>query len=212
MTSSEIKERPILFSGPMVQAILNGKTQTRRIVNPKRWNIPAIDCCEGHPEHPVWQHMLDNCPYGQPGERLWVRERCIIGRAGNDRQIIAVFPTADGWDMGSEHSMHPEAPEGSINWCLEWKRTPSIHMPRWASRITLEVVSVRVERIQEIDDEDIQSEGFTDSYSTPTCIATAECYGMSVPRHRFSCLWEKINGGGSWGANPWVWVVEFKRI
>lgn len=227
MTSSEstaVKERPILFRGPMVKAILDGrKTQTRRIMKPQpellkdgkvwKWNSKGYDFvsvvippstnlllrAQGRPGGPV----TCLCPYGAPGDRLWVRETW----APIPEMKPSGYFTDPKWkDRTAWYAADNDKPMWGGNW------KPSIHMPRKFSRITLEIVSVRVERLQAISDRDIQAEGFTDSDATPACVATAECYGMSVLRHRFSCLWERINGAGSWDANSWVWCVEFKRI
>jgi len=166
-----MKERPILFSGPMVRAILEGrKTQTRRIVKPQPLRDRGVMAFNDG-EHPQMR-----CPYGKPGDRLWVRETWCP-----DVEPYTFRYKADG-DEPLER----------------WR--PSIHIPRWASRITLEVVSVRVERLQNISEDDALAEGIT----------LVE-RGTS-PVDQFNKLWESINGPGSWEANPWVWVVEFKRI
>lgn len=179
-----MKERPILFSGPMVRAILDGrKTQTRRIVKPQPTNdyvtfMPLSSELVGVTKHggPIDNRGWLHCPYGKTGDRLWVRETWCP-----DVEPYTFRYKADGGEP------------------LErWR--PSIHMPRWASRITLEVVSVRVERLQDISEEDALAEGIT----------LVE-RGTS-PVDQFNKLWESINGPGSWEANPWVWVVSFKRI
>lgn len=200
-------ERPILFSGSMVRAILEGrKTQTRRIVKheiPQNLtHVRRLTNTNGDEgavitEHPdmragqlaasVW------CPYGKPGDRLWVRETHLIRGAGAVADYRADFDHLDAVGHGALYG----------GWC------PSIHMPRWASRITLEVVAVRVERLQDISREDAAAEG--------VCIAN-EAYrfrGYGIhrwPEQNFETLWNLINGPGSWDANPWVWVVEFKVI
>lgn len=195
-----MKERPILFSGEMVRAILDGrKTQTRRIVKDSEtdsriyWNPIVVN------EYGGWVNEHGSprpCRYGQPGDRLWVRETWSQdGRGGTDAEgRDAVYYRAD--------FPHPDVWEGF------WK--PSIHMPRWASRITLEVTSVRVTRLQEISDKDARAEGCPGWYH--------ESYpdqgepDAKRPTEEFAELWESINGAGSWDLNPWVWVIEFKRI
>ncbi|QNH64141.1 hypothetical protein H4317_11060 [Hymenobacter sediminicola] len=195
-----MKERPILFSGPMVRALLAGtKTQTRRIVKAKPGG-----------SFQVYYRPFDNsrevqgltaggtlgdvikCPYGQPGERLWVRE--------------THHKYGSGWIYRADYGEHTPVSDGIGG---PWK--PSIHMPRVASRILLEIVSVRVERLQDISLKDVRAEGcevrefsllFTED------AAERQQVGASVYR----TLWESINGPSSWQANPWVWVVEFKRI
>lgn len=169
-------DRPILFSAPMVRALLNGtKTQTRRVV--KRFEVRA-----GMPE-PEMQSLLRCCPYGAPGDRLWVRETfmdlgaCYLYRA----------------DAGAEAERALAAPG------QPWK--PAIHMPRAASRISLEVTGVRVERLQDISEADVQAEGCTGSP-----------LGHAADAMLYPKLWDSINGPGAWERNPFVWVVEFRRI
>lgn len=174
-----MKERPILFSGPMVRAILDGqKTQTRRIVK-----LPVKDPVTGGEVagcelNGFLRNGEHGCPYGQPGDRLWVRETWTKNLSG------VIWYRADG---------HPIA--GGF-----WK--PSIHMPRWASRITLEIVSVRVERLRDISNEDCWKEGMSDATNPE----------VKANRKWFSELRESINGPFSWDVNPWVWVVEFKEV
>jgi hypothetical protein len=176
-----VKERPILFSGPMVRAILQGrKTQTRRIVKgqPALW---LNDSVMGQ-FISTDDHLISMCPYGKPGDRLWVREtHCKYGGGFIYRADYGnLTPISDG--VGGP-----------------WK--PSIHMPRAASRITLEIVSVRAELLHEITESDAIAEG-------------CQCAGVPASltnRGAFAKLWESINGPESWAANPWVWVVEFRR-
>lgn len=195
-----MKERPILFKGDMVRAILEGrKTQTRRVVKAFKHLVPALgaelDCIKDVDGAPSRLDMApDNwecCPYGQPGDRLWVRES-FADESGGTRKFcgnhIYYRADAEGVDL-----------QGGF-----W--TPSIYMPRWASRITLEVTGVRVERLQDISEEDAVDEG----------VSPRDWRGdnMSPDRARkaFRRLWESINGPGSWDANPWVWMVEFQRV
>lgn len=191
-----MKERPILFSGQMVRAILEGrKTMTRRIVKPQpvnEWNWhpkPGESIC-GNKR--MWLRL---CPYGQPGDRLWVRETWAAPHA-YDHLLPRMFPR--------EARIHYAATEerGGLLW------RSSIHMPRWTSRITLEIVDIRVERLLDISEEDARLEGIDlGGFQSMT-------EGIAGREHRikFRELWETINGPGSWDANPWVWVVEFKRI
>ncbi len=169
----------------MVRAILAGtKTQTRRVVKDR--HIGQID----HSKLPGPAGWSRPMPYGKPGDRLWVRETWQAV-SGNDRaRHIMTHPRPDrGW---LEYAATPRADEPAYKW------RPSIHMPRWASRITLEVTGVRVERLQDISEADAISEG------TPF-----PCGGWVGGYQK---LWESIHGPGSWEANPWVWVVEFKRV
>lgn len=188
------KERPILFSGEMVRAILGGhKTQTRRVVKPQphagaRWGLQGWE--DGH------GCALRN-PYGQPGDLLWVRETWAYNEAQG------TIYAADGDTPDPDDNDGPERCRG------RWR--PSIHMPRWASRITLEVVSVRVERVQSITHEDALAEGIEDA--EPGADLRIAGLPYSFARTRFCLLWNSINAarGYSWEVNPWVWVVEFRR-
>jgi hypothetical protein len=198
------KERPILFSAPMVRAILDGqKTQTRRVVKPAG-RLVATSWSPLHPERglrvtvrtgprsthtgPIGDH-LDACPYGEPGDRLWVRETWARF-PGNDPVYRATY---DG-RFGSG-----------------WKWKPSIHMPRWASRLTLEVTAVRVERLHDISESDAANEGISCSSGHRWGLAETGVE-HNAPSHAFRSLWQNINGPGSWEANPWVWAVSFKRV
>jgi hypothetical protein len=216
-----MKERPILFSAPMVRALLDGtKTQTRRVVKhkwPHLWTEPWYPTGKVLTDLPnqsgAWMEFrrrqqdvpgyegspastLVPCPHGQPGDRLWVRETHA--------------PQADCWGawdkwMGGVGGPKPiihYAADGGDPFIDKWR--PSIHMPRWASRITLEVTEVRVERLQDISDADSIAEGVD---RTNTSIA-------GYARQRYADLWNSINGNtpGSWDANPWVWAISFRRL
>lgn len=218
-TQTAVKEKPILFSGPMVRAILDGrKTVTRRVVKqqPTLGNHPQLgtpltkliycpylggfqqatdggNCTCGLHNMPTWC-----CPYGMPGDRLWVKEAFY-----RSTEHANCYYTADGKGMG----------EGA--WLRLKDRGPaafrSIFMPRWASRLTLEVVSVRVERLQEITDEDVIDEGFPRDESPPHDGTRLNANGR---RMCFAELWDRLNEkrGFSWESNPFVWRVEFKRL
>lgn len=192
----ERKERPILFSGPMVRALLEGrKTQTRRSLRPEHvGRLLADDQSSGH----------EFCPYGQPGDRLWVRETWAPARNGDTGKVVAIY-RADWTANGS-----PEGPSYDATW-KGWK--PSIHMSRWASRLTLEVTEVRVQRLQEISEEDARSEGVGESLVSGFTDAEATAFlGALVdggPVQGFRVLWDSINGPTAWNANPWVWAVSF---
>lgn len=198
ITGDIMKEHPILFSAPMVRALLNcTKSQTRRVVKDNEGpNLPS--------EIQEERELLGKpyCPYGQPGDRLYVRETWQHSNYpyGPLDKGCSIFYRADYWD--DPHGMDGErSPEGKYR---DWK--PSIHMPRWASRILLEIVSVRVERLQDISEADALAEGVSPDMGL--------CWqsGDDTPRGMFGELWESINGPGSWDANPWVWVVEFKVL
>lgn len=230
--STAVKERPILFSAPMVRAILAGdKTQTRRIIkrppnDPHHLRIlgPSGAVHYTRPEgdklvREAWQTpgyrvltcaewMAEQCQYGRPGDRLWVRET---------------------WGYNPDHpgmAWHAcyRADPGMENDGIKWK--PSIHMPRAACRIKLEITSVRVERLQDISADDAEAEGvertnftgFGDERGLPV-FPEPDVYRGSInqdwtecPIEAYQHLWEAINGPHSWEANPWVWVVEFRRI
>jgi len=204
-----MKERPILFSGPMVRAIMEGrKTQTRRIV---KGCFPPIT----GPDH--WNDFTDQahvfkCPYGKPGDQLWVREAWAWGTGPADGQE----PTKDNTAIIYREDWERTYPKGS-DYDLSGSWKPSIHMPRWASRIQLEVTGVRVERLQDISEEDAWAEGVPcsawqewdwddDGYPTP--------WGKRYQRAKeeYEELWESINGLGSWASDPFVWVIEFKAV
>ena len=211
------KERPILFSVPMVRAILDGrKTQTRRVVKPQlegRWNCwlregergTEIHVCRREHERgeDCEPEFFARCPYGSSGDRLWVREAHWIHES---ERIVAY--RADG-EM-------PKHMEGS-----RWR--PSIHMPRWASRLLLEVTEVRVERLQEITEEGAIAEGVTASESVDHStegvrLGDGWILGPTTEWHsasgNFALLWDSFNDkrGHGWDENPWVWVVSFRRL
>jgi hypothetical protein len=192
---TEVKERPILFSGPMVRAILDGrKTQTRRIVKGStEFSGPYNpEYMEAHKDSKGWASI---CPYGSPGERLWVREAWA--------PATAALPLADGVLYRADYHTSLEKRDGDQKW------KPSIHMRRVDSRINLEITGVRVERLNAICEEDAKSEGVE---------GLAELFEKAKHGHpltpwstAFAWLWFEINGRDSWMQNPWVWVVEFKR-
>lgn len=188
-SATAIRERPILFSGPMVRAILEGrKTITRRVVKPQPvggdtilrkgmdagWIVGRMRDSEN-----AWREL--RCPY-EVGMRLWVRERFTTDFLGSRSRIV----------------YHADEPEANCRW------RPSIHMSRWMSRLTLEVTGVRVERAHQITDADAIAEGvgpFANSL-------TIDC-NTDSPRRVFAGLWDSINGPGSWALNPFVWCVSF---
>lgn len=191
-------ERPILFSAPMVRALLAGtKTQTRRVVKARK--CPDIGCELAPSEIAGEEHLDRLCPYGQPGDRLWVRETWAA-----PHRYDHLGPSNIPVDGVRTHYAASEDRGG-----LRWR--PSIHMPRWASRITLEVVGVRVERLQDISQDDARAEGAPPSHTSIDAVSREFGY-PDFPRSWYAQLWDQINGPGSWDANPWVWVVEFKRI
>jgi len=224
-----MRERPILLNAEMVRAVLDGrKTQTRRIIQSPAKNMQAngqkvIDYREPgdkwYGDHVfsmrnqsgTWcdytkEQFLAKCPFGAVGDRLWVRESFYEhghwqggGYDPEDSYFVSdkqVLYPADGIQRPSERKRDDF-----------WRSRPSIHMPRWASRITLEITGVRVERLQDITNQDAMAEGIGHLYA----------YDESQPTpkdatRRFAELWQSIYGEESWQANPWVWVIEFKRV
>ena len=194
-----MRERPILFSAPMVRAILAGaKTQTRRLMKPTPHKVDG-----GVPfaDAPAWAHAepgsaVMRCPYGVRGDRLYAREAWAAPHA-YDHLPPRLIP--------QDARIHYAATEdrGGLLW------RPSIHMPRWASRITLEITRVRVERLQDISEADALAEGVTDDGSLVTDLAGNDRGGAFAA---FATLWEVINGADSWDDNPWVWAIEFRRL
>jgi hypothetical protein len=216
--ASAVRERPLMFKAEMVQAILAGtKTQTRRIVT-DRWlygsmPVKAPQGTVAIREHGGLWHAFAadgfryggkglRCPYGRPGERLWVREtHAIVPRTAYHHAASEIphrlSPDGDSWAVYREGWTRC-APE-------PWR--PSIHMHRWACRIVLELTDVRVERLQAISEPDARAEGVTadgrhgESYFPG--IEHVVAYGH---------LWDEINGAGAWDLNPWVWVLTFRRV
>lgn len=228
-----MKERPILFSGAMVRALLDGrKTQTRRVVKDvpswdhygrdiMDWGLSGIHQETYDPSNPIvgtdrWhldvQTDVDDhsrrvirCPYGAPGDRLWVREAWSAEWSWRDEKPRDIIPCAPIWYWADGNPTE-----------RDWTRPkPSIHMPRWASRITLEITDVRVERLNQISEADADAEGFGGNYPEivmPDVFPPYGGWGELTIAECYARLWEHINGEGSWGANPFVWVVEFKRL
>lgn len=234
-----MKQRSILFSASMVRAILAGtKTQTRRVVklpaNAKHvqywtppsgksepgWADPGVNYWTPDPNGETDSNHLDRCPYGQPGDRLWVREafRFLDSFDGDspatvgERCLAANYPKpwaptqyeADGW---RDNWMHVGTPRSAPGSPTPGKLRPGIHMPRWASRILLEITAVRVERLNEISEADCIAEGASGGHG-----AIPSYSYNATPEEHYRHIWESINGPGSWAANPWVWVVEFRKI
>ncbi|WP_395303235.1 hypothetical protein R0L47_05450 [Pectobacterium polonicum] len=212
-----MKERGIIFNGEMVRAILDGrKTQTRRIIKNQPFDRSQyrhdhqIEIISGRAENGdevdglyaytkstggTWSAK---CPFGQPGDRLWVREtsglqvrRDALGGTGEFRVYRASNPDAIRFTTAS----------GKI-YPIKW--IPSIHMPRYASRILLEITDVRVERLKHIPRDGIIAEGYPAERATDG--------GEYDPFLWYRDLWESIYGAGSWQVNPWVWAINFKRI
>lgn len=256
-----MKERPILFSGPMVRALLAGrKTQTRRVMKPQppteqqfRGSTFGLDRAVADgvkmysqndydrlPKHPTDFELTGSvgvarnagfprryrCPYGGPGDRLWVKETWsdvnlmggpgIAYRANGDvRDLMEDESFLDGRGAFDYDDPRLNFGQKGLRFCvwssdlidgLEGSWRPSIHMPRWASRLTLEVTDVRVERLQAISEADAEAEGVQE----PSLVPLLGAFWSS--RDSYARLWEHINGKGSWAANPWVWAVTFPPV
>ncbi len=241
------KERPVLFSGPMVRAILDGrKTQTRRVLKKqpelwdtkvgKRWAYPLRDGTQQDIEADGHGRVLAECPFGKPGDRLWVREAWRPYREGGERGVDLL----DGVQYRSDATIRECGTTAQFLrvWDLDRKTLwrPSIHMPRWASRISLEVTTVRVERLQAISEEDAVAEG---AQVRPGCygyqsrlpgwamdwarigthsrslrrLLEARDLSLGAARLAFGSYWNACaKDASAWCANPWVWVVEFRKV
>lgn len=214
-----MNEKPIIFSGEMVRAILDGrKTMTRRVVKPEpvevvEWNHGIFTPYKTvAPPKEIPQAIVKKpiaCPYGKPGDRLWVREAHLLDPPHNGEWDYYAYTDGaiENVDAIPEKYRSPRwvmyaADKEGVR---QWRWRPSIHMPRWASRITLEITNVRVERLQGISEEDAKAEGMEIEIQFP---AETRPYGTE-----FRSLWDKINGKKyPWDSNPWVWVVEFKKL
>lgn len=211
-------ERPIIFSGDMVRAILYGrKTQTRRVMKPQP--SPA-DVFVG--DHGLGMGPQFRCSYGQPGDRLWVREtmRGEYSPARNQYRVEYRAGRGTGWgkadaDWCGAQDWYTIA--GTSQQATRW-RSP-IHMPRWASRLTLDITEVRVQRVQEISEGDAVAEGFpagSVSYELDYCDVNRvmNLIGRCAAVARFAIGWDSINAkrGFGWDANPWVWALTFKVV
>lgn len=233
-------DRPVLMSAPMVRALLDGKkSQTRRVCNdqddglqwkhvegvatwPENWDgkkaLPYTGWIVSYPNMPLW--LPRTCPYGEPGDRLWVREtwahyqtinsiRRYDGASSSQVSDGLAGYKADGFDTIEEFREHVRAMSGldleevEINGS-RWR--PSIHMPRWASRLTLRITDVRVERLQDISPDDAAAEGWPGPDAAGTIAS-------SYPIAWYSHLWEKINGKRApWSSNPFVWTLTFEVL
>lgn len=199
-----MKERPILFNADMVRAVLDGrKTQTRRImkVQPHAGvrNSPFVKSGieDGHGKELV-------CPFGEVGDRLWVRETFRVhSRATDVATLVYKASEQQSWTQQTHRVPIEKCNKPAV--VDTW--TPSIHMPRWASRITLEITCVRVERLNSMTEKDALAEGCLGGHDT------IPGYQYSAtPHEHFHHVWQSIYGADSWQANPWVWVIEFKRV
>lgn len=226
-----MKERPIIFNAEMVRAIFDGrKTQARRTVSDKHLHLldaasRSGECypLESGTDHENSQsYYREFCPLGNVGDRLWVRE--TFADVNTESGPAFTYRA----DHGLKFCLDDESPvdydrypgKNFAMWCSDlWNGedghswTPSIHMPRWASRITLEITAVRVERLNDISEADARAEGVA-----PLRGGFWRHYQPGWTQHQLSArgsfvtLWKSIYGADSWDANPWVWVIEFKRV
>ncbi|GKL11206.1 hypothetical protein ACYA2W_22960 [Klebsiella pneumoniae] len=210
-------ERGMIFNGEMVRAILDGrKTQTRRPIKWKQTRFTEIGEREDGSKWP-WSEDAERacdfwhpCPFGAVGDRIWVRETfCPVDdtQYGGEKRV-------DYRATPRYEASHPAGWDSAPNDAEALKWRPSIHMPRWASRILLEITDVRVERLNAISQEDARAEGIIDG-GCLNCGEPEPC-GCANPEpdatDAFAYLWQSIYGQESWNANPWVWVIEFERV
>ncbi len=215
MAASARTERPILFSGAMVRAILEGrKSQTRRLVNPQPNSGPDGEMVDLGGLFGLSDGCLSGewfCPYGEPGDRLWVREN------GWQRPERTPKMMRDGADTWEPYYYDADGEQGHDLKAWGFKRRPSIFMPRWACRLVLEVTAVRVERLQAISGKDIIAEGAVlrvhhDQFGhNPISAFDGKVY-LDL-KSLWAAGWDLINAKRApWSSNPWVWVVEFRRV
>lgn len=220
MLQRSIKSTPILFSTPMIQALLDGrKTQTRRIIKPQPYKVEA-----GSPFYPPVEDKTGCsfspivCPYGKVGDLLWVREnfKVIDAYEGydsgfaddfSDGYAVVEYKTGEIKNINNlliDDDEDINEPEQAMRFFKRGSFIPSIHQPKWASRLTLKITNIRVERTQDINRlEDLHNEG---------CMPLNICGGIikELVNEYWKPLWVAINGQTSWDNNPWVWVIEFK--
>jgi hypothetical protein len=239
-----MKARPILFNGAMVRAVLSGnKTQTRRVIKSPAKNMQESgqEVIQRNPDNDPWykdhvwsmrtksgmwgdythERFLEFCPYGKVGDQLWVREtfQPIFAEGVTDWADVD-YKTGEGYAPiypATDKIAEFVGFDGDIT----TRCTPSIYMPRWASRIQLEITGVRVERLNDCSEADAMAEGCNDDYGEGDTLYWFDGLGVNKESGRlfaynakeaYSWLWESINGEGSWATNPWVWVIEFKVI
>ena len=212
-----MKERPILFSTPMVQAILEGrKTQTRRIVKQSPiaagldWSLWYDEKLDAQLNQRQFAQL--HCPYGKPGDRLWVRENFRLSADQDDKP-----PSQDYWKSGAWYAADSEGePSGCAGGAGRLRS--AIHMPRWASRLTLEIIQIRVERLQDMTRDDAAAEGVPEHGGEAHKLGLIDGsrpfheYDNRTTVENYAILWDSINGKDSWESNPWVWIVHFTRV
>lgn len=223
-----MSEKPILFSGPMVKALLDGKTQTRRVLTPQpdHHHSGKLITFKGGCTFGVViggsTKLNWKCQYGQPGDRLWVRETFAFKKGADVRErhvgtdLDETLGEMPHYAYRATEPQWGEFTEGSMKGkrCFKWR--PSIFMPRKASRITLEITDVRVERLQEISREDVRAEGIPETYGEWGAIRfpgfESHIWDNMRFNEQFKMCWDQLNAkrGYSWDSNPWVWCISFK--
>jgi hypothetical protein len=233
MEKTELKERPIIMGAESVRAILEErKTQTRRVIDPRRYNIGGWDMPVSKSDieagYPVYQDnngdfhsVVERCPYGKVGDRLWVRETVFFEtfhqQSDEELERDGFNPNIGVWVYRADNHDYPTI---TANW------TSPMFMPREASRITLEITDIRVERLQDITEDDAIEEGVEFGSGWEEECGEGYCtgegwmdyksfdYGCSTPKDSYCTLWDSLNAkrGYPWESNPWVWVVTFKVI
>lgn len=215
-----MNERPILFSPPMARAIIAGaKSQTRRVVKPQptpcgqpvrefAWPVGRVGFVKS--ARPLASWMVDNCPYGQVGDRLWVKTTHFRKPPSDLCPEVVWDPITEitrSRDYRGDYEDQRESFESFVSRFPECKPRPSIYMPRWASRILLEVTSLRVELVELISEADAVAEGFVDEFDS-----AGACFERTTAREKFLATFYDINKRAPRGSNPWVWVVGFKVL
>ncbi|QBR52694.1 hypothetical protein [Erwinia sp. QL-Z3] len=211
-----MKERPIIFNADMVRAVLDGrKTQTRRIIkldHERGMENPVVRGKGGAVSYVGCRLASTLCPFGEVGDRLWVRETFRVhSRATDVATLVYKASEQQSWTQQTHRVPIEKCNKPAV--IDKW--TPSIHMPRWASRVALEITGVRLERLKDISAEDVTAEGIKtlgEAMWGPQWWADAPQAAINDAQLQFSIIWSKIYGEASWQANPWVWVIEFQHV
>lgn len=223
-----MKERSVIFTGDEVRATLEvRKTQFRRVVKPQ--HIPAATrTLRWENQDADELRLVAKCPFGVPGNRLWAKETWwTYPKPMTDKLLRDGADTWPRWRHGGLLYDADVSKTDQEEWTeLGWVRKPSIHMPRWASRLALAITDVRVQRVQEISDDDVEAEGVIDAHESKWCRTVSPRYSQDgvctdpgyceCGNHSygeiFADLWNRINGPDAWQRNDWVWVVEYRVL
>jgi hypothetical protein len=219
-----MRERPILFSALMVPPIIDRrKRQTRRIMKSQPYTLRIEGV--GYPTKAGGfvslqsEHCLNECPHGVVGDRLWVREGWQTGAKLDSLNAteIAAKCLAAGYPKpgapiryGADGAVTLWGDNDPVDFGAWGRKRSSRFMPRWATRLTLQITGLRVERLQEISEADVLAEGI--ELVSSNCDGECGRTPCGISRSRFSSLWDSINGADAWQANPWVWVITFKLV